>query len=366
MAVHRRNAYIDYLLQWENRHIVQDRLYRDCFRHFCFSPDQIYQGQRSPGTGESYYTYSWEMGGAPANVEIDVVLDRYPPRKSGLQGKSQGWLHNHDFFEILYVYSGSCTTVISGKECELSSGDICLYNLQAIHRVWKHKPDDVIFNIVIRKDLFQKSFLDLLAENDLLTDFFIQSIYSIDNRARQIVFSPMPEFHCEEIVQQIIERHYRQGPMEQSILKALLLLLLGEMTCQYYALLTQKQQALNQGVTLPQVIAYINQHCETVTLEELSSHFGYTLRSMTRYIKASTGTTFKKIVQQIRFYRACQLLCTTGLSIESIAVKSGYAERASFDRAFKQAYHVTPREYRLRYQNRSGERLGPGHRKPVV
>lgn len=357
MSIHRPNAFIDHILRWENRDIIQHRLYRDCFRRSYFTPEQAYSPNTS-AAGESYYTYTWEMGGAPPEVEIDILTDRYPPPASGKSYAGPPRLHNHDFFEILYVYSGSCVTLISGKEHELRSGDICLYNLQALHYVRKCKPEDVLFNILIRRDLFQRSFLNLLAENDLITDFFLQSIYSIDSRAGQIVLSPAPEYHCEEIAQQMIELHYREKPMEQSMLKALLVVLLGEIALQYRSQFAREDQSPSQAPSLSQVISYISKHSGTITLEQLSAHFGYTLRSMTRYIKAHTGTTFKKIVQQIRFYQACHMLRTTDQPIEAISAQSGYTERASFDRAFKQAYHVTPYEYRMYYQKGGNAAIG--------
>ena len=349
MGIHRPNAYIDHILRWENRDIIQRRLYLDSLREGEFRPDLAYS-RKTTEAGETYYTYTWEMGGPPPEVEIEILLDRYPPPASGKSYSGRAILHNHDFFEILYVYSGSCSTLISGHEHELHSGDICLYNLQALHYVRKSKPEDVLFNIMVRKDLFQRSFLNLLTENDLLTDFFIQSIYSIDNRAGQIVLSPMPGFRCEQVVQYMIELHYRDRPMEQSMLKALLVVLLGEMTFQYRAKFSEREGASSKGLTLSQVITCISKNAETVTLEQLAEHFGYTPRSMTRYIKAHTGTTFKKIVRQIRFHQACHLLRTSSETIDIISARSGYTERASFDRAFKQAYHMTPYEYRTYYQ----------------
>ena len=34
--------------------------------------------------------------------------------------------HNHDFFEMMYVYSGTCVNYISGKEMKLQEGDLLL------------------------------------------------------------------------------------------------------------------------------------------------------------------------------------------------------------------------------------------------
>ena len=258
-------------------------------------------------------------------------------------------LHNHDFFEIIYMYSGTCTTLVDGRERHLKAGDICLYNLQAIHRIELHHPGDTVFNIMIQRDLFKESFLDLLAENDLIMDFFIQSIYTIKNSARQIVLSPMDGYACEQIIQWMIECHYGDNDMKQSKLKALLVLLLAEMTRQYRAIVTEPSLSGGDTQLLNAVIAYISQNYRHVTLEEIADHFGYSTRSMSRYFKAVTGTSFKHLAQQIRFHRACGRLRDPEMNIDDIAEDLGYTERSSFDRAFKNLYQLTPSEYRQRY-----------------
>ena len=353
MPAHLPNERIDRLLRWENRDIITRKLYRDSLKTNDFSPYREFAPKPLPDNSGSYYTYTWEAGAPPPEVRIDILVDRWPPAEACVAPKHASPLHNHDFFEIVYMYNGSCATLVDGREHHLSSGDICLYNLQAIHRIELHAPGDVLFNIMIKRDLFMDSFLDLLAENDLITDFFIQSIYSIENNANQIVLSPMAGFRCEQIVQWMIECHYGDEPMEQSVLKALLVLLLAEMTRQYRAQFTAPPNGAD-ALPLNSVIGYISRNYRHVTLEDVSDHFGYTPRNMSRYFRTATGSSFKRLAQQIRFHRACARLRESDLSIDEIASDLGYTERGSFDRAFKQLYHLTPSEYRLRYARATG------------
>lgn len=348
MVANQPNPYIDHILKWENRDIVMQRVHRDDLH----PPITKHAQHVDPATGGPYFTYRWETGMAPPNVEIEIEIDRFAPTESGLPPCADPPMHNHDFFEILYVYSGQCQSMVSGKEKVLHAGDICLYNLQAIHRMKKFQHGDVVFNILIRRDLFQRSFLDMLAENDMVTDFFIQSIYKIDNRAGQLLFHPSAAFRCEALIQQMIEVYYKNEPMSQSVLKATLILLLCEMTRQYIGTMGQDEAAGNDALDLSQVMAYINERYMDVTLDQLALHFGYTTRSMARYFEKNVASSFKDIVSHLRFHQACIYLRETTRPIKDIAFSIGYAERSSFDRAFKQKYRISPVAYRQLYRGK--------------
>jgi transcriptional regulator GlxA family with amidase domain len=69
------------------------------------------------------------------------------------------------------------------------------------------------------------------------------------------------------------------------------------------------------------------------------SHFSLEFRRL-------TGTTFRRHLILVRLARAEHFLRTTNASMEAIAEALGYAERSSFEKAFKRQYGMTPRVYR--------------------
>lgn len=334
--------FIEYFLRWENREIVFRKIPRACFRDHIFPPEEESRTMRDKFSGEVYHRYVWDVCQLPDDVQINIVLDRLQPNDPTPRKYR---MHSHDFFEILYVYSGTCRTTLFGREKDVHAGDICLYNMQAVHRVVKRTLQDVAFSFMIRKDLFQTAFVSLLRENDMISDFFIQSIYNINNRADQIVLHRSDAFECEDILLKMIEIFYRDEPMAQSRLKALLLLLLNEITRQYRA--EHTHPAKEDGtLDLAEVVEYIHAHFDDVSIETLSARFNYTARTMARFIKRKTDLTFRELLQRIRFQHACDCLCGRTMSIEEIALRMGYTERANFDRAFKARYHLTPVEFR--------------------
>ena len=58
------------------------------------------------------------------------------------------------------------------------------------------------------------------------------------------------------------------------------------------------------------------------------------------------GVSYRQILDQVRYQRACQHLEQGRDSIESIALQLGYAEAAAFIHAFQRWSGTTPAAYR--------------------
>jgi AraC-like DNA-binding protein len=68
---------------------------------------------------------------------------------------------------------------------------------------------------------------------------------------------------------------------------------------------------------------------------------------LNRRLKAE-GTTFQKLLDEVRFDAACQLLDTSSIPIAEIAASLGYADPAAFSRAFRRWSGATPLYRRVR------------------
>ncbi len=337
MGIHCPNRYLDQLMTPEHREIVWRRIYRKNMGESWLSNLPTCE---DPAIG-TYYQFSWERGFDPG-MEIVITPDIYHPHKTPVY-------HSHDFFEMIYVYSGHCQTTISGYPTCLCAGDICLYNLQAIHKIESFEPGDAVFNIVIRKDLFHRFLLELLAENDVVSSFFTNSLYNGKSTDTCILLKAGEEYQCEVLAQKLVETYYQDPPMCQSTLKALLILLLVELTRQYQHDSIQRGCSSTEGLNLAEVIAYISNHYQDVTLEAVSRHFGYSSRSMARFFQKNTGYTFREMIQDVRFSHARSLLQENHISIDDIALTVGYGDRSSFEKAFKKYCHLSPAAYRRQF-----------------
>ncbi len=95
------------------------------------------------------------------------------------------------------------------------------------------------------------------------------------------------------------------------------------------------------------VLIYIQNHLdEALSLEKLASLAHFSEFHFHRIFSANTGESVKSYVRRLRLERATSDLAFTDLPIIQIAERAGYDTQQSFHRAFKEAFHETPKTFR--------------------
>lgn len=87
------------------------------------------------------------------------------------------FLHTHDYFEMFYVMSGQCRQTISDKAMTLHEGDLCFIAPYTLHTL-EVFDDSIIINIYIRVSTFDDIFFNLLRSKNILSLFFMNSLYA--------------------------------------------------------------------------------------------------------------------------------------------------------------------------------------------
>lgn len=77
-------------------------------------------------------------------------------------------------------------------------------------------------------------------------------------------------------------------------------------------------------------------------------------RTLNRRLEA-LGTTFRDVLEDVRFESACQLLALTELSLDDIADALGYAGVSPFTRAFRRRAGTPPGQWRREARGRAAE-----------
>lgn len=84
---------------------------------------------------------------------------------------------------------------------------------------------------------------------------------------------------------------------------------------------------------------------EAPTLESIAQINQVSPRTIERYLRRE-HVSFRELLHQARFARACELLRGSSAPVAQIAHRLGFSDAANFSRAFRRAIGVTPAAYR--------------------
>ena len=101
-------------------------------------------------------------------------------------------------------------------------------------------------------------------------------------------------------------------------------------------------------VRCERIIRYLDAHYALpITERELAREMHLSVRQLSRIFSQRFRATFRQVLGQIRLHHTRKLLTRTALSVEEIAVRVGYGSPSTLYTAFKEAYGMSPRQYRL-------------------
>lgn len=238
--------------------------------------------------------------------------------------------HMHSYYELHYVSGGQGTLITDTFEMPLSKGCFYLLPPRTRHEQWSKHSDllqeyHLAFELVLgsQKDtiwecLLSKGYYD--TNQNEMEDFF-------HNIARE---STLKKYgYIDMIIQNI-----------QTIFISVIRTLVDSNNNLTYPSLNLDDRRI---MLIDEAFLY---HYKTVTLFSLSDQLKLSTRQTQRFIKQKYGVSFSTLKFQSKLSVAAMLLSTTELSLEEISFQVGYKNYSFFNRAFKEQYKETPKNYR--------------------
>ena len=198
--------------------------------------------------------------------------------------------HKHEYIEFVYLLQGTCLEYIGGTEFEMQQGDLFLLAPGTSHHTSSCRDDSLLFYIVVRRSTFEHAFLSLLSSDDALSVFFSEIVYKgVVNR--YYLFHTRENRTMERIVYSMNQRSGYDEEIYKRRLKLLFEFMCLEIVQHHLADL-HTRTTRSKAFDIVSLLTYINENLSDVTVENVSSHFGYSRRHMERLIKSATGRTF--------------------------------------------------------------------------
>lgn len=253
-------------------------------------------------------------------------------------------LHLHEWIELSYVYSGSCTLMVNKTEVRLEAGQMILIGQNTPHAVRKCGQEDIMVNFLLMREYLNGAFFERLSQDHYLTQFFIDNLSTTMKDRGYVVFSPDPTANrLADLTSQFLCEFYEPSLTFGPILDGLFTLII----CELINLFQQGMILDHSSVDhLYAVLRYIESNCGSCTLASTAAYFHIHPNYLSAYIRQQTGTTYKELVQNQRLSQAAKLLRNTTLSTNDISLAVGYQNTSFFFQLFRRKYGCTPTEYR--------------------
>lgn len=254
---------------------------------------------------------------ADRNIEIEKLL-RYVHIP----------VHKHDFMELVFVLSGTCTHTVEGQSFQQGPGCFTIVNSFTSHELVPAS-DCLCLTTKICMDTFR--------------DFHIPNL--------PLLAVPI-SFDCGEdpFMRDTLLTIYEQQTREASYCSELISLLLQSAIIYCMQNFRDTVKFLYAGTKMEgrmlEIINYMFENYQNITLRGLASHFGYSEPYLCKLFRRETDSTFTRILRDFKLKQADKLLQTTDKKLNEICDIIGYSDTTQFIRDFKQQYGCTPARYR--------------------
>lgn len=256
--------------------------------------------------------------------------------------------HHHKYMEINYVYEGTCTFLINNNEIVLNKGDLCILNPNVIHSATNYKcENDIIINIVFKRDFFNSVFLSRLSNKGIISKFLFNSISRNQHKDRYLIFHTTNNLKFHHVMQLLLCEYFEPSTcyteLIQTYITAMFLELINSI-CAPDTIINNDNTSYDR---ILEYLNYIEYNYKNCSLKDLAYTFGYNPNYISNILKNSTGYSFSELKSLQQIIEASFLLANSDESINDIIFKVGCNNINYFYKKFKKVFHMTPKEYRL-------------------
>lgn len=255
--------------------------------------------------------------------------------------------HKHDYIELCYVWSGSCEQEIEGKKIVTQQGDVCIFDTQAVHSVAECKEQDIIVNIMMKKEFFDAAFLSRMTKQGIVSEFLVDAVTKSRQRKHYLYFPSHKNPHVHEIMERIMMEHYAQDLGMHEVMESYVIILFTELL-RTWRDESREKESVSKEVQVLELLAYIEEHYEDCRLPDMGKAFGMHGNYLTALLKEKTGKSFVEHVQDQKLKKAKSLLENTKLPIAELIPLCGYNNLNFFYKKFREEEGCTPAQYRKR------------------
>lgn len=254
--------------------------------------------------------------------------------------------HMHAFIELNYMYSGRCRQTINGSVVELSQGQICLLDTDVPHSISTLDEEDILINILLRKETLNAAFLTRLGSDGRLSDFLVNAQSPSAAHDRYLVFRSENCHNLHYTLASMMCEYFDPRDFSADMINGYMIIVFTELMRVLKQDTALHELPPTKRADLLEILQYLERHFNDCSLKDLAARFNFNPNYLGNLLKKSTGKTFGELVQEHRMSYAALLLTCSDRPIGDIAEECGYESLSFFYKKFADRYGLPPLLYR--------------------
>ncbi len=272
------------------------------------------------------------------------IIDRsLVPHKIDVHQLSQSSiaLHNHSFFELVYVLEGSAEQTLGETTVHVNCGDYFIIDYGSYHSYTNCKNFSLI-NCLFKPEYLDKTLSGCTSFAQLITNYLIHFNYTILSKVPANNVFTDTDGHIRSLFESLLDEFKAKQPgfvelMRCHIIEILVRSLRG---------IVESDKLHMHAATLKLTRFVEENFTENISLSKLARELNFSLPYLSRLFHTQMGIRFQQYLQKTRIEHSCRLLAETRLPITQIAQNVGYSDTKHFGKLFREIVHMSPREFR--------------------
>lgn len=267
---------------------------------------------------------------------------------SPIDGPPDFMTHQHDFYEMMYVYKGRPRQQIEEDSGSCEEGEFYLLNKNIKHVECYDGLTTCVF--LCFKEDFLIGLLQELAPHSPIRNFFEDNMSHASVRNKQYMYfrharAKSSKRALNSLIVGLAKELLEKKPGFRHCIYGLIVRLFCELERPgAYHTLYKLHDAGSQ--LFQQVARYIRAENGCVSREQLSARFHYHADYLNRIFKQQASMSLTEYFNMVRLEKAKTMLACTALSVWEIADALGFQNKSYFYRLFERENGVTPGTYR--------------------
>lgn len=264
---------------------------------------------------------------------------------------STGWCqetHSHEYVQIWYVVSGSCTHIVEGAEYPLRAKNIFVIPPFVEHGLKDERDNFTIICCEFPAELITGDNLFDPAGRGLLRYTCIESFAAVLSRTRPChTPGELSRVMLEQLLDEMLAEYDRRAEYYEIILKADVLKLLTLLARDYSEAMADGGAIVRSySAYIDKAVAFIEENFrDKLHIEDAAKAASMSVSYFSYFFRERTGRSFREYVSQRRIEAAKVILLQGGTAAEA-AAGAGFPDTAYFNRVFKKTQGVTPSAFR--------------------